>query len=880
MFRTILSLFLLNRNQRQIKRYQAIAEKIDERGKSLLQISDDALKQLFQDTRANIQQGATLESQMVEVFAIVREASTRVLGMRHFIVQLIGGIALHEGNIGEMKTGEGKTLTATLPAALNALTGKGVHIVTVNDYLATRDANWMGKLFTFLGFSVSSLTTSLSDQERKLAYQSDILYAVNNELGFDYLRDNMKLFREHQVQRPFNYAIIDEVDSVLIDEARTPLIISGQTNEPSELYTTANQLVKHFVRQENEEDVEGDYFADEKSKRVHLSDAGHAKAELLYQKNGVLAENENLYFQHNLHLIHHLESALCAHAHYVKDTDYVVQNQKVILVDEFTGRLMHGRRLSHGLHQAIEAKELVPILPNSQTLASITFQNFFKNYPKLAGMTGTADTEAQELYEIYSLEVVVIPTNKAMIRKDLPDLVFLDKKSKYQAIVNDVFELYQKGQPVLVGTASIETSEELSILFKQKSIPHEVLNAKKHDREAIIIAQAGRLKAVTIATNMAGRGTDIILGGNPSLLQDNQLPEVNWQEQHNAVVGLGGLHIIGSERHESRRVDNQLRGRSGRQGDPGTSRFYLSLEDNLLRIFASENVSKLMQWIGFQPGQSIEHPLLSKTIESAQRKVEVHNFQLRKNLLEYDTISNDQRKVIYGQRSAVLEKQNLEQLIEDIVNGVIDQLISSYAPETLSIEDWHLASLEQVLEQQFFIKASFVTIMQEESFVSIRDTVTKLFNNEMQKKRESFGQEQYQNLLRQIMLIILDKYWKDHLINLEELMRGIHLRGYASKNPKHEYKREAFELFVKLLEQMRFEIVGVLMQPIIKHEQLEEINTSQLQTTHQEASLTESPKSIEEVKKISPIVSGDKVQRNDPCPCGSGLKYKKCHGKV
>ena len=811
--------------------------------------------------------------------------------MRHFDVQLIGGMALHEGKIGEMRTGEGKTLTATLAATLNALTGKGVHIVTVNDYLARRDALWMGKLFSFLGFRVAALTTDIDDQARRDAYQADILYAVNNELGFDYLRDNMKFYQDHLVQRPFNYAIIDEVDSVLIDEARTPLIISGQTNEQGALYQQANGMVSHFVRQESEAEA-GDYFVDEKARRVYLSDAGHAKAERLYREAGQLPQNENLYFQQHLHLIHHLESAITSHTIYQKNTDYVVQGQKVVLVDEFTGRLMSGRRLSHGLHQAIEAKEKVTILPNSQTLASITFQNFFKTYPKLSGMTGTADTEAQELVEIYNLEVAIIPTNQKMVRTDFPDLVFLDKVSKYQAIVDEITECNQKGQPVLVGTASIEVSETISELLTKHNIAHEVLNAKKHEREAAIIAQAGRLKAVTIATNMAGRGTDIILGGNHAFpiegdTRSADTIQADWQVEHDKVLELGGLHIIGSERHESRRVDNQLRGRSGRQGDPGSSRFYLSLEDSLLRIFATENVSKLMQWVGFNEGESIEHPLLSRTIESAQKKVEAHNFTLRKNLLEYDTISNDQRQVVYQQRANILAEEDVSPMVAEIVDGMIEQLVASYAPEALPMAEWQLDALEQHLQKHFFIIISFQEIIEREHALNVTETLTNIIQDELARKQEMFGDQHYKTILKQIMLSVLDKKWKDHLINLEELMRGIHLRGYAGKNPKMEYKREAFDLFVSMLDHVRQEIVGTLMQPIIREEKLPEVDTTKLQMTHQDApppteSQTAPPpqqNQPEPVQKTTPIFAQDKVPRNDPCPCGSGKKYKKCCGK-
>ena len=880
----IINRLFLSRNQRQLIKYTKIAKSITEYGERLSAATDDDLRDKISYLRERSANGEELDKLLIECFAIVREASERTLGLRHFDVQLIGGIALHNSQIIEMKTGEGKTLCATLPAVLNALSGKGVHVVTVNDYLAKRDAQWMGKLYTFLGLSVSALTSELSDIERKKVYQADIVYAVNNELGFDYLRDNMKFNAEGLSQRSLEYAIIDEVDSILIDEARTPLIISGQTNEPSELYITVDSIVSQFVSQKDEQSP-GDYYLDEKSKKVYLSETGHNKAEDIFHDKGLIPRDENLYYQQHLHLLHHLEVALQANNLYHKDKDYVVNNRQVMLVDEFTGRLMTGRRLSHGLHQAIEAKEGVPILPNSQTLASITFQNFFRSYKKISGMTGTADTEAQELLEIYNLEVLILPTNKKMVRSDFPDLVYLDKKSKYDAILDEVVELQKRGKPVLIGTTSIDVSEELSKKFKSKNIKHEVLNAKNHENEARIIAQAGKLGVVTIATNMAGRGTDIILGGNPDYMEPNPERDKQWKEQHDKVIELGGLHIIGSERHESRRVDNQLRGRSGRQGDPGSSRFYLSLEDSLLKIFASDNINKMMQWIGFEPGQSIEHKYLTRTIESAQKKVEAHNFQLRKNLLEYDTVANDQREIIYQQRNEILNSTSVESMVSDMAKSIVTNLIAIHAPEDKSILEWNTTAIEDQLKTYYFIDIDINQLIEAHPETSLLDHIVKIFDDEILNKKTIFGNEHFQQLIKQIMLAILDKNYKDHLINLEELLRGIHLRGYAAKNPKQEYKREAFGYFVKLLDTTKSEIVAAIMQPVIKDPKTDTVNEETLEFNHTPPSsaIADSTTNTNEaqapVEKTGTIVNQDKVKRNDPCPCGSGLKYKKCHGK-
>lgn len=884
MLRRVFNAIFASRNQKQLNQYYARANKIEDFGKNLVNESDEQLQDRFQRMGNEVRGGAKLDDQLIEAFAVTREASKRVLGLRHFDVQLVGGMALHDGKISEMKTGEGKTLCATLPASLNALSGKGVHVVTVNDYLATRDSKWMGELYTYLGLSVSALVGNMEDEERKKAYNSDILYAVNNELGFDYLRDNMKFNEETLVQRSLNYAIIDEVDSILIDEARTPLIISGQTSEPSNLYIIINKMVPSFTAQSSESDSEsGDYYIDEKSRKIYLSELGHRKAEELFHQNKLIPVGENLYFQQHLHLLHHLEIALQAHTLFEKDKDYVVNNQKVTLVDEFTGRLMQGRRLSHGLHQAIEAKEHVIILPNSQTLASITFQNFFRIYNKLSGMTGTADTEAQELLEIYNLEVLIVPTNQEMIRKDTPDLVYIDQTSKYEAIVEDVIEKQTRGQPVLVGTANIEVSELLSKKFNEKNITHEVLNAKRHAQEARIIAQAGRIGVVTIATNMAGRGTDIILGGNPEYAEHQSENTDDWDTLHQKVIDLGGLHIVGSERHESRRVDNQLRGRSGRQGDPGSSKFYLSLEDSLLRIFASDNVTKMMEWMGFTPGQAIEHKMLTRTIESAQRKVESHNFQLRKNLLEYDTIANDQRKIIYQQRREIIRSQQVEIMILNMAESIVDQLIKGYTPDNQSIADWNVLALQDQLQRTYFLDVDIQQELIKSQSFPIRDHLLKQFNAEIEKKKILVGEEQFQQLIKQIMLAILDKNYKDHIVNLEELLRGIHLRGYAAKNPKQEYKREAFDYFVTLLDNTKSEIVSAIMQPVIRETENTEPEIDDLQLQHQEVnSLISEPteKPVKSKEKVATITNKDKIKRNDPCPCGSGLKYKKCHGKT
>jgi preprotein translocase subunit SecA len=844
-----------------------------------------------------------------EAFATVREGGRRSLQMRHFDVQLIGGMVLHYGKIAEMRTGEGKTLMATLPAYLNALSGKGVHVVTVNDYLAKRDAEWMGRLYRYLGLTVGVILSQMDHAEKKSAYAADITYGTNNEFGFDYLRDNMATEAHERFQRGLNFAVVDEVDSILIDEARTPLIISGQAEDNLDVYASMNKLVPKLVRQAevrpDEEEGPGDYSVDEKNHQILLTESGHEHAESLLAQAGLLPYGGSLYDPANITLIHHLYAALKAHVLYHIDQNYVVQNGEVVIVDEFTGRMMPGRRWSDGLHQAVEAKEGVMIQKENQTLASITFQNYFRMYNKLSGMTGTADTEAFEFQQIYNLETVIVPPHRLTVRKDLMDQVFLSAKEKYQAVIIDIRDCYERGQPVLVGTTSIETSELLSGLLDKAKLPHQVLNAKQHAREAEIIAQAGRPKMVTIATNMAGRGTDIVLGGNVEkpievLRMDDSLDDATrsekiaqlrkeWQPIHDEVVASGGLHIIGTERHESRRVDNQLRGRAGRQGDPGSSRFYMSLEDPLLRIFASDRVAAIMNKFKLPEGEAIEHVWVTRAIENAQRKVEARNFDMRKQILEYDDVSNDQRKVIYQQRNELMDSMDISETIAAMRDGVMDRTVSEYISPGSMEEQWEVPGLEQALASEFKLHLPLVQLLEEDKNLAeenIRERVTEAAKQQYQAKVERVGAEAMHGYERLLMLQSLDTHWREHLGALDHLRQGIHLRGYAQKNPKQEYKREAFELFSNMLESVKSDVTQTLMNVQIRSEQDIEAaeassapsNVQYHHADYEEAlEKTDAAEHEEKTPFVRPVV---KVGRNDPCPCGSGKKYKQCHGKL
>ena len=854
-----------------------------------------------------------LEDLLPEAFAVVREAGKRVLNMRHFDVQLVGGIALHNGKIAEMRTGEGKTLVATLPAYLNAIAGLGVHIVTVNDYLAQRDADWMGKIYRFLGMSVGVNLSQMEHDLKQGAYAADITYGTNNEFGFDYLRDNMVYHTSEKVQRALFYAIVDEVDSILIDEARTPLIISGQAEDTTDLYVRINQVAPKLIRQK-EEKGPGDYWVDEKAHQVILSEQGHEHAEELMEQAGLLPENSSLYDAANINLMHHLNAALRAHTLFLKDQQYVVQNGEIIIVDEFTGRLMPGRRWSEGLHQAVEAKEAVEIQKENQTLATITFQNYFRMYKKLSGMTGTADTEAYEFQTIYGLETMVIPTHQKMIRDDRMDQVFRTSREKYQAIINDIRDCYERGQPALVGTTSIENSELISGMLKKENLPHNVLNAKQHAREAEIVVQAGRPKQVTIATNMAGRGTDIVLGGNPEpdiniVKADETLSESEkerrveemreaWQKLHNEVVSAGGLQIVGTERHESRRIDNQLRGRSGRQGDPGSSRFYLSLEDPLLRIFASDRVASIMERLKMPEGEAIEHPWVTRSIENAQRKVEARNFDMRKHLLEYDDVANDQRKVIYHQRNELLQAEDISATITAMRADVVASYVEEHVPTGSLEEQWDIAGLERALETELGLKLPVKQWLEQETELEeseLRSRIVAAAHKHYHDKVAPVDPQAMRGYERAVMLQSLDTHWREHLAALDYLRQGIHLRGYAQKNPTQEYKREAFELFSLLLEQIKTEVTKLLMLVQIRSaEELQQVEEPEMPVNVQyqhpefgdggpgvsEADLQEEG-DVAVLEKPAPFVrGGEKVGRNDPCPCGSGKKYKQCHGKL
>ena len=868
-------------------------------------LSDEALKARTEEFKQRYQNGESLDKLLPEAFAVVREGGRRVLEMRHFDVQLIGGMVLHSGKIAEMRTGEGKTLVATLPAYLNALTGKGVHVVTVNDYLARRDAEWMSRLYNFLGLTVGINLSQMPNEEKRKAYAADITYGTNNEFGFDYLRDNMVHTAGERVQRSLSYALIDEVDSILIDEARTPLIISGQADESVELYTRINVLAANLIRQ-TEEDGEGDYWVDEKSHQVLMSEQGHEHAENLLAEAGLLSEGSSLYDAANISLVHHLYAALRAQSLYHRDQHYVVRDGDVVIVDEFTGRMMPGRRWSDGLHQAVEAKEGVAIQKENQTLASITFQNYFRMYEKLSGMTGTADTEAYEFNQIYGLETIVIPTHRPMQRVDHMDKVYRTAAEKYKAVIEDIQECQKRGQPVLVGTTSIENSELIANVLTKAKLEHQVLNAKQHEREAHIIAQAGRPGMITIATNMAGRGTDIVLGGNPEpdivkIRQDEKLSDTEkesrvvilkaeWQTQHQVVIAAGGLHIIGTERHESRRVDNQLRGRSGRQGDPGSSRFYLSLEDQLLRIFASDRVSAIMERLKMPEGEAIEHPWVTRAIENAQRKVEGRNFDIRKQLLEYDDVANDQRRVIYQQRNELLEAANVKDTIEAMRVDVLTDLIATYIPPESVEEQWDVPGLEKALQADINLNLPLQKMLEENPDLheeTLRERVFEAASQTYAAKEALAGAEVMRQFERAVMLQSIDNHWREHLAALDHLRQGIHLRSYAQKNPKQEYKREAFNLFSALLDTVKREVTQVTMLVQVKTEadveaveKPAELENVQYQHASYEEALGESA-ADEAPAAAQPFErQGVKVGRNDPCPCGSGKKYKQCHGKL
>ena len=900
--RRVLRLFFGTRNDRLVKRMQKTVDAINAQEATIAALSDLELAAKTPEFKARLAAGAALDSLLPEAFAVVREAGKRVLNMRHFDVQLIGGMVLHQGRIAEMRTGEGKTLVATLPAYLNGLVGRGVHVVTVNDYLAKRDAEWIGKIYRFLGLSVGVVISGMNQEARKEAYAADVTYGTNNEFGFDYLRDNMVFTKDQRAQRDLFYAIVDEVDSILIDEARTPLIISGPTDDRSDLYVKINALIPSLTRQAIEEG-EGDYSVDEKTRQVHLTETGHENVEQLLASNELLLEGDSLYSVSNIALMHHINAALRAHVLFSRDVDYVVKDRQVVIVDEFTGRTMPGRRWSEGLHQAVEAKEGVPIQLENQTLASITYQNYFRLFDKLSGMTGTADTEAYEFQQIYDLEVVVVPTHKSMVRTDHGDVVFLTSKEKYQAIVDDIKDCLSRTQPVLVGTTSIETSEFLAGLLTREDVKHQVLNAKFHEKEAQIIAQAGQPGSVTVATNMAGRGTDIVLGGSLDAelnsldegvteAQRLQIREA-WQQRHDEVIAAGGLHIIGTERHESRRIDNQLRGRAGRQGDPGSSRFYLSLEDSLMRIFASERVASLMQKLGMEEGEAIEHPWVTKAIENAQRKVEGRNFDMRKQLLEFDNVANDQRKHVYEQRRELMEAEDVSENIRGIRHDVVNEIIDGYIAPQSYHENWNIEGLVNTLLTDFgypvpideWIKGN-EDLTEEE----IRRRVMEEIEARYTQKETQVGVDVMRHFERAVMLQVLDSHWKEHLSAMDHLRQGIHLRGYAQKDPKQEYKREAFDMFAKMLQALMRDVIGILSKVEVRAredaEALEEQRHREAARLQQEihetssALLNEDPVS-EPLATQTPVVRrGTKVGRNDPCPCGSGKKYKQCHGAL
>ncbi len=913
-----------SRNDRLVKAYGQRVAAINGLEPQMQALSDEALRAKTQEFKSRLADGAALDSLLTEAFAVCREAGKRALGMRHFDVQLVGGMVLHDGKIAEMRTGEGKTLMATLPAYLNALTGKGVHVVTVNDYLAERDANWMGKLYRFLGLSVGINLSTLEHSEKQAAYAADITYGTNNEYGFDYLRDNMVTDKANRVQRGLGFAIVDEVDSILIDEARTPLIISGHADDQTDLYHVLNAVPARLQPQATEESP-GDYWVDEKSRQVFMSDAGFEKSEQILADMGLLSEGASLYDPAHISLLHHLNSALRAQTLFFKDQHYVVQNGKIVIVDEFTGRLMPGRRWSEGLHQAIEAKEGVEIEAENQTLASITFQNYFRMYEKLSGMTGTADTEAYEFQQIYALETVVVPTHRPMVRLDLQDQIFQSVEEKYEAILRDIQERHQRGQPILVGTTSIENSELLSGMLTKAGLAHQVLNAKQHQREAEIVAQAGRPGMITIATNMAGRGTDIVLGGNvekqiDALIANAQLSESEvatrsaqlkseWQTLHDQVIAAGGLHIVGTERHESRRIDNQLRGRAGRQGDPGSSRFYLSMDDPLLRIFAGDRMKAIMARLGVPRGEPIEAGMVSRSIESAQRKVENRNFDMRKQLLEYDDVANEQRKIIYSQRNEILESDDLSGLVGSLRQGMMNEVARAHVPVESVEEQWDLEGLSRVLKEEWRLPLDVVAFAHHKDDIDDEDIaqfVVTSADEAYRIKVDPVGRDAFNGFERSVLLQAMDTTWREHLAALDHLRQGIHLRGYAQKNPKQEYKREAFALFEQTLDKIRHDVTQVLLsvevqtaeqvaQAMPEAPKLADVQYQKPDFDAQAALSGEDPEalalaaqqpiveasessrsdSVEQVRRSEP-----KVGRNDPCPCGSGKKYKQCHGRL
>ena len=917
MFPKILTQIFGSRNERLLKGYRRVVEKINALEPQFEKLSDTQLRAKTDEFRQRLKAGAALDDMLPEAFAVCREGGKRSLKMRHFDVQLIGGITLHEGKIAEMRTGEGKTLMATLPVYLNALAGQGVHVVTVNDYLARRDAEWMGRLYNFLGLTVGVNVPGLSREEKQAAFAADVTYGTNNEFGFDYLRDNMVQDVRDRVARGLGYAIVDEVDSILIDEARTPLIISGQAEDHTELYVRINAVVPKLKKQIGEEDLrtgegvieKGDFTVDEKTHQVFLTESGHEQAELLLGEAGLLAEGASLYDPANIALMHHVYAALRANHLYNRDQHYVVQNDEVVIVDEFTGRLMTGRRWSDGLHQAVEAKEGVQIQSENQTLASVTFQNYFRMYGKLSGMTGTADTEAYEFQEIYGLETVVIPPNRPTIRKDENDLIYKTTKEKYDAVTQDIRDCHQRGQPVLVGTTSIENSEIISALLTKVGLPHQVLNAKQHAKEAEIVAQAGRPGVITIATNMAGRGTDIVLGGNvekqtqfleedPSLSDEErqvraQKLKDEWQSLHEQVKAAGGLRIVATERHESRRIDNQLRGRSGRQGDPGASRFYLSLDDSLMRIFAGDRVRAIMDRLKMPEGEAIEAGIVNRSIESAQRKVEARNFDIRKQLLEYDDVSNDQRKVIYQQRNEILEAAALDEQIANLRKSTMTDVVRTFVPAGSLEEQWDLPDLERTLREEWQLDLPLQGEVEKSESISDEDIIEKVTSAadaHFKAKVEIVGAEQFTPFMRMVLLQAIDSHWREHLAALDYLRQGIHLRGYAQKNPKQEYKREAFELFSQLLDVVKMEVTRVLMNVRIQSQeqvaeaaQALEAQAGQLANvtyTHPNEDGSVSQEAAAAADDTLQPAPGPKVGRNDPCPCGSGKKFKACHGKL
>ena len=908
-----------SRNERVVKQLSKAVARINALEPEMQKLDDVALRGKTAEFKQRIADGESLDKILPEAFAVVREASRRVIGMRHYDVQMIGGMVLHQGKIAEMRTGEGKTLVATLPVYLNALAGKGVHVVTVNDYLAKRDAAWMGKVYNFLDLTVGVVWPGMEMSDKAAAYAADITYGTNNEYGFDYLRDNMAVSKEQRYQRGLHYAIVDEVDSILIDEARTPLIISGPAEDSPELYIRVNRVVPHMTRQAKESlpgeaPEPGDYYVDEKQKQVHLSEAGMEHAEQLLRQAGILAEDSSLYDARNLAVVHHLNQALRAHALYQRDVDYIVRDGEIIIVDEFTGRTLTGRRWSEGLHQAVEAKEGVPIQRENQTMATITFQNLFRMYDKLSGMTGTADTEAYEFQSIYGLEVVVIPTNEPMVRKDNADLVFLKPEAKFKAVLEDVRDCHERGQPVLVGTASIEVSELVHGLLQKAGVPHEVLNAKQHEREAKIVEQAGLPGAVTIATNMAGRGTDIVLGGSldaelaelpaDATDADKERVKAEWKQRHQQVLEAGGLHIVGTERHESRRVDNQLRGRSGRQGDPGSSRFYLSLQDNLMRIFGGEGLVRWMQRFGMKEDDALEDRLVSRQIEKAQRKVEQHNFDIRKQLLEFDDTANDQRKVIYAQRRELLESDDVSETVRDIRHDVFESLATQHVPHDTVDEQWDLAGLSATLESEFGMKLDlkhWLETSTEADSAAIHQHVIEAADEMFAAKEQQVGPEVMRALEKHVMLTAVDSAWKDHLASMDYLRQGIYLRSYAQIDPKQEYKREAYRLFEGMLGRIKKELVQTLARVRIRSE--EEVAAMEAEQRRQAAARAMDFQHAQSTgydpmpqlgaegegqqagaavaAAAAPIVrEGPKVGRNDPCPCGSGKKYKHCHGAL